>query len=174
MEDLRYPIGRFAYTAGAGEQQREAWLSQIAQTPDRLREAVSGLANARIDTAYREGGWTVRQIVHHLPDSHLNSYTRFRLALTEDNPMIKPYHEDRWAELVDARSAPLEVSLDLLDALHKRWMILLRSLNTADWTRSFQHPELGAMSLEKNLALYAWHGSHHVAHIATLKKRMGW
>jgi hypothetical protein len=125
-------------------------------------------------TPYRPGGWTVRQVVHHLPDSHLNSYVRFKLALTEEGPTIKPYYEDRWAELEDARHAPLNISLTLLESLHRRWVMLLRSLAEKDFARTFLHPELGVMSLEKNLSLYAWHGRHHVAHIMSLRERSGW
>ncbi len=139
-----------------------------------LRSAVKGLSDPQLDTPYRPGGWTVRQVVHHVPDSHLNSYTRVRLALTEDEPTIKPYLEDRWAELQDARSAPVEVSLRLLECLHARWIGLFRSLDEAQWKRTFRHPELGVVSLEKNAALYAWHGRHHVGHIMALRERMGW
>ena len=174
MDDLRYPIGKFSYTAGSTEERRRLWIDEIAKTPDRLREAVAGMSDDQLDTPYRPEGWTVRQVIHHLPDSHLNSYTRFRLALTEDNPLIKPYYEDRWANLPDARTSPVECSLDLLDGLHRRWVLLLNSLAGADLKRKFQHPELGEVTLEKNLALYAWHGRHHVAHITALKERKGW
>ncbi|HKG22797.1 MAG TPA: putative metal-dependent hydrolase, partial [Blastocatellia bacterium] len=144
------------------------------ETPARLREAVEWLSPEQLETPYRPGGWTVRQVVHHVPDSHLNSYVRFKLALTEDHPTIRPYREDRWAELEDARSAPLDVSLALLDSLHGRWVLLLRSLKPEDFARTFEHPELGEVSLEKNVALYAWHGRHHVAQITSLIERMGW
>lgn len=174
MTDPRYPIGKFHYEGPPSEQQRRQFLEEIASTPANLRSAVKGLSPAQLDTPYRDGGWTVRQVVHHVPDSHLNSYVRFKLALTEDDPTIKPYAEDRWAELADSKSTPIEVSLTLLDSLHDRWVRLLRSLNADDWKRTFRHPELGAMTLEKNLALYAWHGRHHVAHITELRKRMGW
>ncbi len=174
MTDPRYPIGKFHYDGPPGEQQKQQFLDDIASTPANLRAAVQGLSAAQLDTPYRDGGWTVRQVVHHLPDSHLNSYVRFKLALTEDEPTIKPYAEDRWAELADTAATPVEVSLTMLDALHDRWVRLLRSLNADDWKRTFRHPDLGAMTLEKNLALYAWHGRHHVAHITELRKRMGW
>ena len=128
----------------------------------------------QIDAPYRPDGWTVRQVVHHVPDSHMNAYVRFKLALTEENPVVKPYAEARWAELVDAQTASIETSLVLLESLHHRWVMLLRSLRDGDWARTFQHPELGPMTLEKNLALYAWHGKHHVAHITSLRERMGW
>lgn len=174
MTDPRYPIGKFHYDGPPGEQQKQQFLDDIASTPANLRAAVQGLSAAQLDTPYRDGGWTVRQVVHHLPDSHLNSYVRFKLVLTEDEPTIKPYAEDRWAELADTAATPVEVSLTMLDALHDRWVRLLRSLNADDWKRTFRHPDLGAMTLEKNLALYAWHGRHHVAHITELRKRMGW
>ena len=149
-------------------------LNDIEQTPARLREAVAGLSDPQLDTPYRDGGWTVRQLAHHVPDSHMNSYIRFKLALTEDDPTIKPYMEDRWAELSESRQAPIEVSLALLDSLHQRWMLVLRSLTEADWKRTFRHPKLGPMTLEKNLALYSWHGKHHVAHVTKLRERQSW
>jgi hypothetical protein len=157
-----------------GEADRETFIRQIEETPARLREAVGGLTLEGLETPYREGGWTIRQVVHHVPDSHLNSYVRFRLALTEDEPTIKPYMEDRWAELPDARTGPIDLSLVLLDSLHRRWVALLRSLTPEQWKRRFRHPELGVVPLERNLALYAWHGRHHVAHITSLRERMGW
>jgi hypothetical protein len=138
-----------------------------------MRAAVRGLSNAQLDTPYRDGGWTVRQVVHHVPDSHLNSYVRFKLALTEDEPTIKPYREDQWAELPDSQQ-PIENSLVILESVHRRWMIVLRSIDEAGWKRTFRHPELGPVTLEKNLALYSWHGQHHVAHIAKLREKMGW
>src|SRR5882672_4250054 len=174
MSDPRYPIGKFNYDGAPSDEQRKKLVEDIAQTPTALRAAVKGLSPQQIETPYRDGGWTVRQVVHHLPDSHLNAYLRFKLALTEDQPTIKPYMEDRWAELQDTQSTPLEVSLALLDSLHTRWVRLLRSLKSADWKRNFLHPEMGAVSLEKSLALYSWHGQHHVAHVTELRKRMGW
>ena len=149
-------------------------VDQIAAAPATLRAAIGGLSDAQLDSPYRPGGWTVRQVVHHLADSHINSYVRFRLALTEDQPLIKPYREDRWAELPDARGGPVEVSLLLLDGLHARWVDLLRPLTDAEWKRAFRHPEIGLISLEQNAALYAWHGRHHVAHILSLRERMAW
>jgi len=172
--DLRYPIGKFQFPSEVNDSDRLLFIEQIAEAPANLRAALEGLTEDQIDTPYRPGGWTVRQLVHHLPDSHLNSYVRFRLALTEDEPIIKPYYEDRWAELSDARTAPVEVSLALLDALHLRWTALLESLSQTDLQRSFRHPELGPVRLEQNLALYAWHGRHHVAQITHLRHRMGW
>jgi len=174
VTDLRYPIGKFTYEGPLTEDRKSAFLDDIAKTPAKLRVAVKGLSQNQLDTPYRPGGWTVRQVVHHVPDSHLNSYTRFKLALTEDEPTIKPYAEDRWAELADTKATPLEVSLTLLDSLHDRWMRLLRSMTPEQWKRTFRHPELGPMTLEKTLALYAWHGRHHVAHITALREREGW
>jgi len=174
MPDLRYPIGKFKWEGHTTEEQRRQQIDEIAAAPVRLRDAVKDLSEQQLDTPYRPGGWTVRQVVHHVPDSHMNAHVRFKLALTEENPTIKPYAEGRWAELLDARTAPIETSLALLELLHHRWVMLLRSLSAADWARSFQHPELGPMTLEKNLALYAWHGKHHVAHITSLRDRSGW
>ncbi|HXJ86847.1 MAG TPA: bacillithiol transferase BstA [Candidatus Binatia bacterium] len=174
MDDLRFPVGKFHYDGTPSSEQKHVFLEQIAQTPAKLRGAVAGLAEAQLDTPYRPDGWTVRQVVHHVPDSHLNSYVRFKLALTEDDPTIKTYAEDRWAELADSKATPIEVSLTLLDSLHNRWVRLLRSLTPEEWKRTFRHPELGPMTLEKTLALYAWHGRHHVAHITELRKRMSW
>jgi uncharacterized damage-inducible protein DinB len=174
MSDLRYPIGKFHFDGPLTEQQKQTSLDEIARTPTNLRAAVKGLSEAQLDTPYRPGGWTVRQVIHHVPDSHLNSYLRFKLALTEDDPTIKPYAEDRWAELADTKSTPVEVSLVMLDSLHDRWVRLLRSLTPEQWKRTFRHPDLGPMTLEKTLALYAWHGRHHVAHVTALRKREGW
>jgi hypothetical protein len=172
--DLRYPVGEFRFPKQVSAEELARFIEQIADTPARLRAAITGLDHAQLDTPYRPGGWTVRQVAHHVPDSHINSYVRCRLALTEDDPVIKPYDESRWAELPDARTAPVEVSLVLLENLHARWVPLLRSLSGADWKRTFRHPELGLVSLENNAALYAWHGRHHVAHITALRERMGW
>jgi DinB superfamily len=173
--DLRYPIGRFQFDGDAGDKNREQWIDEIAAAPERLRVAVHGLTGAQLDTPYREGGWTVRQVVHHLPDSHLNAYTRIKLALTEDEPTIKAYEEARWAELPDGRSGEIGPSLNLLESLHQRWLMLLRQLTAADFDRQFRHPEHGRVfKLSETLAMYAWHGRHHVAHITSLRKRMGW
>jgi hypothetical protein len=174
MTDLRYPIGKFTYGGPLSGGQKQKCLDEISHTPAHLRAAVSGLNEQQLDTPYRPDGWTVRQVVHHLPDSHMNSYIRFKLALTEDEPTIKTYAEDRWAGLADTQNTPIEVSLTLLESLHTRWMRLLGSFAEADWKKSFRHPELGPMTLEKSLALYAWHGKHHVAHITELRKREGW
>jgi hypothetical protein len=172
--DLQYPIGRFDWHGQNSADDRRRLIDAIDQTPANLRAAVEDLSEQQLDTPYRPGGWTVRQVAHHVPDSHMNAYTRFRLALTEDEPTIKPYDESRWAELADARTAPVETSLALLEALHLRWAMLLRSLSEADFARQFRHPELGIVSLDKNLALYAWHGRHHVAHVMFLRERMRW
>jgi uncharacterized damage-inducible protein DinB len=173
--DLRYPIGKFERPSAPLESDhRRQFIDAIAETPARLAAAVAGLTPPQLDTPYRPGGWTVRQVVHHLPDSHMNSYVRFKLALTEDEPTIKTYEEDRWAALADTRETPIETSLALLESLHKRWVVLLRALAPADWERKFRHPALGPMRLDQNLALYAWHGRHHVAHITVLSERNGW
>jgi DinB superfamily len=175
VDDPRYPIGQFAYTGPQTAAQRLDCIGRIAAAPARLRQAASGLTDLQLDTPYRKGGWTVRQVVHHVPDSHLNAYTRFRLALTEPTPTIRPYLEHRWAELSDARSAPIEASLDLLDALHQRWVLLLRSLGPADWSLGYLHPEHGReWALDEALAMYAWHGDHHTAHVTRLRQRMDW
>ncbi len=174
MTDLRYPIGKFNYDGPLTEEKRQRLLGDIAQAPANLRSAVKGLSEAQLDTPYRPGGWTVRQVVHHVPDSHMNAFIRFKLALTEDEPTIKPYAEDRWAQLADTRATPIEVSLTLLDSLHNRWVRLLRSLSPEDWKRTFRHPELGVMTLDKTLAMYAWHGRHPAAHNTSLRERNGW
>jgi uncharacterized damage-inducible protein DinB len=172
--DLRYPIGKAETPPDLDPEQRRELISRIERTPDRLREAVAGLNAEQLDTPYRPGGWSVRQLVHHVPDSHLNAYTRFKLALTEDEPTIKTYDEGRWAELPDSRSVPVEVSLALLDNLHRRWVALLRALPEADFRKTLRHPEWGRMTLDQVLGLYAWHGDHHVAHVTSLRQRMGW
>lgn len=172
--DLRYPIGEFKFEAPRADDERQALIEKIDETPARMRAAVAGLNDEQLDTPYRPEGWTVRQVVHHVPESHLNSYIRFKLAITEDEPTIKPYFEDRWAELDDARQAPIALSLDLLETLHGRWVWFLRSLKPEDWQRTFRHPDLGLVSLDKNVALYAWHGQHHVAQITSLRERRGW
>ena len=174
MTDLRYPIGKFTYNEPLNEEQRQVFCEQIAEAPANLRAAIKGLSEKQLEAPYRPDGWTVRQVVHHVPESHMNSYIRFKLALTEDDPTIKPYAEDRWAQTPDVRATPLEVSLALLESLHDRWVRLLRLLGPDEWKRTFRHPELGSMTLEKTLALYAWHGRHHVAHVTELRKRMSW
>jgi uncharacterized damage-inducible protein DinB len=174
MADPRYPIGKFSFDGSLTEQQKSGFLDDVEQSPGRLRAAVQGLSDEQLDTPYRDGGWTVRQVVHHVPDSHMNSYVRFKLALTEDEPTIHPYMENLWAELPEAKTAPVELSLALLESLHKRWNLTLRAIKPDQWKRTFRHPEMGTMNLEKALALYAWHGRHHVAHVTSLRERMGW
>ena len=176
MTDLRYPIGKFHFdgSSAATENQKQKLIDDIAAAPANLRTAVKGLSPQQLDTPYRPEGWTVRQVTHHVPDSHVNAYIRFKLALTEDEPTIKPYAEDRWAQLADTAATPVAISLQLLDSLHDRWVRLLHSLKPEDWKRTFRHPEMGVMNLEKTLALYAWHGRHHVAHVTALRERNGW
>ena len=174
MSDLSFPLGKFHYEGPPTEDQKQKLIDDIARTPATLRAAVAGLSLQQLDTPYRPGGWTVRQVAHHVPDSHMNAYIRFKLALTETEPTIKPYEQQLWAELADTKDTPLEISLTMLDSLHDRWVRLLRSLGPQDWKRTFRHPELGVVALEKNLALYSWHGRHHVAHITSLRKRKGW
>jgi hypothetical protein len=173
--DLRYPIGRFRFDGDASSGRQQEWIKEIAAAPAQLRAAVAGLSGVQLDTPYRDGGWSVRQVVHHVPDSHLNAYIRIKLALTEDDPTIKPYEETRWAELADARDGDVEPSLKLLEFLHQRWLMLLRQLKPPDYDRQFRHPEHGRIfKVSETLALYAWHGRHHVAHITSLRKRKGW
>ncbi len=173
--DLRYPIGRFDFDAPISDSDFPRLTALIAEAPGALRSAVAGLTRDQLETRYRPGGWTVKQVVHHVPDSHMNAYMRFKLALTEDEPTIKPYNEAAWAELADSRRVPIEVSLDLLDALHLRWVALLRAMDAADFNRGVRHPEHGRLlTMKQLLGLYAWHGRHHVAHITSLKKREGW
>src|SRR6266567_1847808 len=159
--DLSFPIGRFDFKKPVAAEQRPQLIDDIAAAPAGIREAVRGLNDEQLDTPYRPGGWTVRQVVHHVPDSHMNSYVRFRLALTEEEPAVKGYDQDKWAELTDAHTGPVELSLALLDGLHVRWVALLKSMSDADFERKFRHSELGLVRLDTNLALYAWHGRHH-------------
>jgi uncharacterized damage-inducible protein DinB len=174
MDDLRFPIGKFNRPAELNDAERAAAIDIVARTPAELRAAVRGLTDAQLDTEYRPGGWTVRQLIHHVPDSHMNAYVRFKLALTETTPTIKPYEEARWAELPDTQLTPPETSLALLDSLHERWVNLLRKMKPGEFERTLKHPESGIQRLDQVLALYAWHGPHHVAHVTALKTRMGW
>ncbi len=174
MQDLRYPIGRYSPPSEIEAVQRAAWIDDISLLPSQLSSGLQGLNDYQLDTPYREGGWTVRQVVHHLADSHINSYVRFRLALTEDTPAIKAYDETLWAELADAKTLDVEPSLALLDGLHKRWTVLLKHMTEDDYNRGLRHPKLGEQSLGWMLGIYSWHGRHHVAHITGLKQRMGW
>ena len=171
--DLRYPIWKFNVIGKVTTEIIEQWIKEIEELPTRLTEAVEGLNDVQLDTAYRSEGWTIRQVVHHIADSHLNSYTRFKLALTENNPTIKLYEEGKWAELPDS-NLPVEISLQLIDALHKRWVYLLRSMTSEDLEKTFYHSEFGDMKLSVNIGIYAWHGRHHVAHITTLRDRLDW
>ncbi len=173
-DDLRFPIGRFKWPETVSPEQRLAFIERVASAPAHLREAVAGLTSGQLDTPYREGGWTVRQVAHHVPDSHMNSYVRFKLALTEEEPVIKPYDEGAWALLSDTARVPVETSLDLLACLHTRWVDLMRGMTDGDWARTFRHPEFGPVRLDRNLALYAWHGDHHTEHIRALRRRNVW
>jgi len=175
MDELRYPTGRFQRpTEALSPAERRRHVERIASTPAALRKAVDGLSDSQLDTPYRPGGWTVRQVVHHVPDSHLNAYVRFKLALTEDVPTIKPYDEARWALLGDVSKTPIETSLSLLDALHERWVALLGTVAQQDYERQLVHPQNGTMTLDQLLALYSWHGPHHVAHVTRLRERNQW
>ncbi len=173
--DLRHPIGPFAMEKEPlSEEQRRRLIDQIAEAPQRLAEAVAGLSTERLDTPYRPGGWTARQVAHHIPDSHINAYCRVKLALTETEPAIQTYEEAEWAKLPDIAATPVAVSLELLGALHRRWVTLLRALAGADFRRTARHPSWGLITVDFLLAQYAWHGRHHVAHITSLRDRMGW
>jgi uncharacterized damage-inducible protein DinB len=174
LDDPRYPIGRYQPPAEVTPEMRAEWIDRVAGVPASLRAALAGLSAEQMDTPYREGGWTVRQVAHHVPDSHMNAYTRFKLALTEDGPTIKPYAEAAWAELPDSRVTPVEVSLTLLEALHHRWVLLLRAMDDAQWARAFEHPDMGTQRLDRALGLYAWHGDHHIAQVTGLRARRGW
>ena len=174
MEDLRYPVGRFSPPANPSPAEIRGAIDVIASCPGRARAAVAGLSDAQLDTPYREGGWTVRQVIHHMADSHMNAYIRAKLAVTEDHPRIKPYRENEWANLEDARTAPVELSLAILDHVHDRWVRFLRSLPESAFARTLDHPESGTMALHRLLFLYEWHSRHHVAHITSLRQRAGW
>lgn len=173
MEDLRYPIGSFDFKTPVATDKIRVAIDEIAACPFALRNAVRGLDEKKLDTPYRDGGWTVRQVVHHVPESHMNAYVRIKLGLTEDRPTIKPYEEDLWAQLADARG-PIGPSLALLDPLHERWVRILRLMEEKDFQRVIVHPENGEMSLGLVTLHYAWHGKHHTAHVTSLRTRMGW
>jgi hypothetical protein len=174
LADHAYPIGRFEPPALYDDASRDEYVAQIAAAPGAMRAAVEGLNAGQLDTPYRAGGWTVRQVVHHVPDSHLNAYVRFKLALTEEEPVIRPYDQTLWALLPEALGGPIGFSLDLLESLHERWVACIRALPPGSFARKFRHPELGLMSLDQQLALYAWHGRHHLAQITSLAAREGW
>lgn len=172
--DLSYPIGKLERKSRLTPEERAAAIAAIAAAPAELRAAVEGLTEEQLDTPYRPGGWTVRQVVHHVPDSHMNAYVRVKLALTEERPRIKPYDQDAWAGLADTANTPAEVSLTLLEALHFRWVELLQAIEPADFERTLDHPELGEVTLDSLLCIYSWHGRHHVAHVTHLREREGW
>src|SRR3569833_1437699 len=175
MTAEKNPVGRFDPAVQPTTAERPALIDSIEAAPARMRAAVAGLDDAQLDTPYREGGWTVRQVVHHVPDSHMNAYVRFKLALTEPSPTIRPYDEASWARLSDVRDVPVETSLALLDALHARWVALLRGMSDADFERGYVHPEHGRLvPLDEALAMYAWHSKHHLAHVTRLRDRLGW
>lgn len=172
--DLRYPIGKWTRTPNLDAAGRAAAIAAIAAVPTALRTALAGLSDAQLDTPYREGGWCPRQIAHHIADSHMNAFTRFKLGLTEDAPTIKPYNEVKWAETADVRTVPVEVSLAIVDGVHRRLVTLLNSLDAQAFTRTIVHPENGTLTLTELLGLYAWHGRHHVTQIADMRTRLGW
>lgn len=174
MNDPRYPIGKFTRVTSLTAAERATCIEQVAAVPAQFRRAVTGLTPAQLDTPYREGGWTVRQVAHHVPDSHMNAYLRFKFGLTEDSPAIKTYEEKDWAKTPEVAATPVDVSLALLDALHARWVTLLRAMTPEQFGRTIKHPEMGPTSLDTMLALYAWHGRHHTAHVTSLRERMGW
>ena len=165
MTDERYPIGKFTPVSALATAERIAAIEQITAVPANFRRAVAGLNDTQLDTPYRTGGWTVRQVIHHVPDSHMNAYVRMKLAVTEETPAVKTYEEARWAELPEAKSAPIAMSLDLLDALHRRWVAFLRALPEADFAKAFSHPEWKRVSIEESVTMYAWHCRHHAAHV---------
>jgi len=173
-EDLRYPIGKFSYDAEGAVTSRVASIQAIEELPVRLRQAIAGFNEEQLQTPYRDGGWTVHQLIHHIADSHMNSFVRFKLALTEDKPTIKTYEESVWAETTDVTNVPVEISLKLLDALHERLFILLASLSDEAFERQLNHPEHGLIDLEFLTAMYAWHSRHHTAHITRLRAKMNW
>lgn len=175
LESLKYPIGRFEYMQFESEVDRQLVIDSLYLIPFILRDEVENLSNEQLDTSYRDGGWTIRQVVHHLPDSHVNAYIRFKWTLTEDTPTIKPYNQKLWAELFDASKSNIDVSLALLEAVHRKFDVLLRSMKNEDFEKEFVHPEAGGkISLNQMVSLYEWHGRHHIAHITSLKQRMGW
>jgi hypothetical protein len=174
LDELRYPIGRFSAPATSFSSVRAAQIQTLRMLPQRLRTATFGLTEVQLDTPYREGGWTVRQLVHHIADSHMNCVVRFKLALTEEWPTIKPYNEAAWAALADSRTMPIENSLKFIAALHERWVALLESMTEEDFQRGYNHPERGRQNLATALAMYDWHSRHHTAHIAGLRTRQGW
>lgn len=175
LENLKYPIGRFIIPDIIAEQDLRVYISDIEKLPQQLRNLITYFSEEQLNTHYRKNGWSVKQVVHHLADSHMNAFIRFKLTLTEDTPTVKAYYEDKWAELGDYKVTPADVSLNLLDSLHTRWVNLLRSITPKEFTKTFFHPEYGKeFSLDEIAALYSWHGRHHYAHIDELKKRLKW
>jgi uncharacterized damage-inducible protein DinB len=174
FEKLKYPIGRYQVEDNINKTSIDNWIKEIESLPQRLTDAVKGLKPDQLKTPYRPDGWTVQQVAHHIADSHMNAYIRFKLALTEDNPMIKPYNEKLWAELPDSKEEDIDVSLNLIKSLHKRWSTLLKQLNEEELNKEFLHPESGMKKLNETICHYAWHGNHHLAHITSLKERMNW
>ena len=171
QNDLRYPVGPYRRTERVGRAELDAWISELEALPRHLRKAADGMGDQELDTPYRPGGWTARQVVHHIADGHMSAYTRFRLALTEETPTVKPFEETRWAELVDAKSGPVEPSLAVVDGLHQRWVMLLRSMPDEDFKRRYRHPDRGELvALEETLGYFAWHSRHHVAQILSVRK----
>lgn len=173
LEQLKYPIGKFVKPDSLTVAQRASMIEDLAEVPAKLRNAVEGLSDEQLDTPYRPGGWTVRQVVHHVADASLNQFTRFKLALTENNPTIKAFEEELWAEMVDSK-LPIASSLALLDGLYVRWDAIVRAMSSGDFAKAFVHPVLGPMSLNTAFAMYVWHGKHHIAHVTSLRERMGW
>lgn len=172
--DIRYPVGRFSPEPVPNDAARAQLIQHIEELPTKIKAAVDGLTDAQLDTPYRPEGWTPRQIVHHVADSHINAYIRFKLAMTEHHPTVKPYNEKDWAETREAKSGPVSLSLPLLEALHQRWVVFLKSLDASAFTRTVMHPEKGTMTLDDLLGLYAWHSRHHTAHITEMRKRNNW
>ena len=172
--DPRYPIGDFVMPGKVSPAERWQAIEELASTPGKMRAAVKGLDDAQLDTPYRDGGWTLRQVIHHVPDSHMNAFIRLKLALTEDKPTIKPYDQEAWSKLADAKSTPIEVSLTLLSSVHDRWDRIWRSLKAEEFARTLVHPEHGDRTVDWLLFLYAWHGKHHTAHITELRRKKGW
>lgn len=171
LESLRYPIGKFTVPENVSESDRKKWISDLEELPNKLRNEINYFTEEMLGSSYKPGGWSARQVIHHVADSHMNAYIRFKLALTEDVPVIKPYIESLWAELPEAKSSPCEISLDLLDALHRRFVIMLRKMKPEDFERKFYHPENKKEMILKNvLALYSWHGNHHLGHIQIVKR----
>jgi len=175
LEQLKYPIGQFELPATITKDILSQWIAAISSFPTRLKNEVNHLTDEQLDTQYRPEGWTIRQVIHHCADSHMNSLIRFKLALTEDQPTIKPYYEERWAELLDSKNMPIAPSLKMLEGIHERWTILLNHLTEEQNERIFIHPEHGKkFRIDENIGVYAWHGNHHLAHITETKKRNNW